>query len=315
MGTLLNIAYKSQYDPDAAESRNDCGPACLAMLLNGLGVAVTTDAVFQRTGAPVDGYISTAQLMRVSESYNTPLEYHQGWGLGELRAMIDLARPVIALVHYATFSELDPGVSTQSEFKGPHYVLVVGYDESHLIVHDPLWTGDRREEGAYRAWSQAVFMQAWGRCHEDGDAQGNCNPDFSAVVSVRAMTLGARTQAAAEVLRRLRAKAAFAGELQPDLADPEILRTCLAALGDWGQRVTSREVQPTDTLWSLAQAYYGSGLKMNVIQYFNGLTPSDVIQTGQILLIPESTLAGDRSNQPVPAGLTLQPQRGGPVKH
>ena len=32
MGTILNLPYKSQYDPDAGVSRNDCGPACLAML-------------------------------------------------------------------------------------------------------------------------------------------------------------------------------------------------------------------------------------------------------------------------------------------
>ena len=95
MGTLLNIAYKSQHDLDAAESRNDCGPACLAMLLNALGVAVTTDGVFQRTGAPADGYLSTAQLRRVSESYGAPLEYHPGWGLGDLRSML-IPEPTLA---------------------------------------------------------------------------------------------------------------------------------------------------------------------------------------------------------------------------
>ena len=55
MSVLLNITYKSQYDPDAAASRNDCGPACLAMLVNALGVTATTDAVFHRTGAPPEG--------------------------------------------------------------------------------------------------------------------------------------------------------------------------------------------------------------------------------------------------------------------
>ena len=45
MNTLLDIAYKSQYDPDAAVSRNDCGPACLAMLLNALGTAVTNRTI------------------------------------------------------------------------------------------------------------------------------------------------------------------------------------------------------------------------------------------------------------------------------
>ena len=315
MGTLLNIPYKSQYDPDAGRSRNDCGPACLAMLANALGLAVTTDGAFQRTGAPPDGYISSAQLMRVSESFDAPLEYHQDWGLGELRGMIDLARPAIALVHYGAFSKLQPGVSTQSDFTGPHFLLVVGYDENHIIVHDPLWTGRRRSEGAFRAWANAVFMQAWGRCHEDGDTPENCNPDFSALVSVRAISLSARTQEGADVLRRLRATAAFDGAPQPDLAEPDVLNTCLGALGAWGQRVTTRLVKPTDTFWSLAQAYYGDGLKMSVIQYFNSLAPTDVIRTGQVLLIPEPLFPGDQPGNRQPTGMTPSPQMGGPVKH
>jgi Peptidase_C39 like family len=315
MGTVLNIAYKSQYDADAGESRNDCGPACLAMLLNALGVAVTTDGVFRRTGAPADGYVSTAQLMRASESYGAPLEYHLGWGLGELRGRIDLAQPSIALVHYAAFSELNPGVSTQSNFKGPHFVLVVGYDEGHITVHDPLWTSPRREEGAFKVWSNSVFLQAWGQCHEDGDAQGNHNPDFSVMASVHAIDLSARTQVAADVLRRICARAAFNAEPQPDLAEPDTLKASLATLGTWGQRTTVRVALPTDTLWSLAQAYYGDGRKMNVIQYFNGLDPADVLHTGHTLLIPEPTRAGDEPNQAIPAGLTPSPQLGGPVKH
>ncbi len=223
---LLNIAYKSQYDPDAAESRNDCGPACVAMLLNGLGQAVTTDAVFRRTGAPPDGYIATAQLMEVSESYGAPLEYYQPWGLDELRGCLDRARPAIALVHYGTFAELQPGISTQSNFTGPHFVLVVGYDEGHLLLHDPLWTGDRRAEGAFRAWDNAVFLRAWGQCHEDCDTQGNCNPDFSAVVSVRALQRSARTQLPADVAavaarRRWEPRAAPAGATpSPQLGGP-----------------------------------------------------------------------------------------------
>ena len=66
VGALLDIPYKSQSDPDAAISRNDCGPACLAMLLNALGIPATTDAVFHRTGAAADGYVSMAQLMRAA---------------------------------------------------------------------------------------------------------------------------------------------------------------------------------------------------------------------------------------------------------
>lgn len=313
MGTLLNIAYKSQYDPDAAASRNDCGPACLAMIINALGAAATTDAVFRRTGAPPEGYVSMAQLMRVGESYGVPMEYRKGWALGELRAMLDLGRPLIALVHYAAFSELQPGISTQSPFKGPHFVLAVGYEDTSVIVHDPLWVGERRDQGAFKKWRNDIWLQAWGRSHEDCDMQGNCNPDYAALISVRAVSPSARTQVSAEVVRRIRAKAAFDGVLQPELNHPASLSSYLTALGNWGKRTTVRVVQPTDTLWRLAKAYYGDGNKMSVIQNFNGLTESDVIHNGQVLLIPEPTLAGLIPEERMPTGATASPTVGGPA--
>ena len=187
MTALLRLTYKSQYDPDAALSRNDCGPVCLAMLLSGLGVAATTDDVFHRTGASPQDYVSMAQLLRAGDQYGAPLEFRAGCGLGELRGYLDQARPLIALVHYGAFSELAPGVSTQNRFTGPHFLLVVGYDAHSVVVHDPLWTGDRRAEGAFRRWPNAVWERAWHGCHADCDPQGNCNPDGAALISTRPM--------------------------------------------------------------------------------------------------------------------------------
>ena len=175
----LAVPYKSQSDPDAARSRNDCGPTCLAMLLNAYGLAASTDEVFACTGAPAEGFVSMAQLIRAARQYAAPLEFHQGCGLGDLRRWLDGGRPFIALVHYGAFSELAPGRSTQSEFTGPHFVLVVGYDAEGVTVHDPLWRGERRGEGADHPWPNAVWLQAWTRCHEDG------NPDGAALVPER----------------------------------------------------------------------------------------------------------------------------------
>ena len=304
MPTLLHIAYKSQYDSDAAASRNDCGPACLAMLLNALGVAATTDAVFQRTGAAADGYVSMAQLMRVGESYGAPLEFRKGWKLADLRARMDLARPVIALVHYGAFSEWEPGVATQSLFKGPHFVLVVGYDDEHVIVHDPLWAGARRDEGAYKRWPNAVWQEAWSRCHEDCDPQGRCNPNQAVLISVRGLPSALRAQAPADVVRRLRAMAAFDGQPEPNLSQPESLERHRAALSNWGRRTRAHRVGSSDTLWRLAKAYYGDGEKLKVIQLFNGLAAADVIHDGQVLLIPEPVLNGAMAPERQPVGGT-----------
>jgi hypothetical protein len=304
MSVLLNITYKSQYDPDAAVSRNDCGPACLAMLVNALGVTATTDAVFRRTGASADGYISMAQLMRAAESYRAPLEFRKDWGLPQLRAVLDLARPAIALVHYGAFSEVQPGVSTQNQFKGPHFVLVVGCDEQSVVVHDPLWTGSRRNEGAFKRWPNAVWLNAWSRCHEDHDTQGRGNPDRALLISVRPLNAAQRVSVPVDLLRRMRAKAALLGEPQPEQPTPATLTQALMALGSWGKRSVAHRVSPTDTLWRLAAAYYGDGHKLNVIQYFNGLSETDVIHDGQALLIPEPVLPGEIPEDRKPVGLT-----------
>jgi len=302
MPVLLDLAYKSQFDPDAAASRNDCGPACVAMLVNGLGIAATTDAVFHRTGAAADGYVSMAQLMRAGESYGVPLDFRQGWGLAQLHAALDEARPAIALVHYGVFSALDG--STQSRFAGPHFVLVVGYDAEAVVVHDPLWTGSRRQEGAYKRWANAVWLDAWGQCHLDCDPQGRCNPDFAVLASVRPLTPERRLPAPADVVRRARAKAAWEGQPLPDLTRPASWQSHLGALGDWGTRTVSHPVQATDTLWQLAKAYYGDGHKLSVIQHFNGLGPTDIIHDGQVLLIPEPQLGGDIPTERQPTGAT-----------
>ncbi|MCC7360918.1 MAG: C39 family peptidase [Anaerolineales bacterium] len=304
MSVLLNLAYKSQYDADAAASRNDCGPACLAMLVNALGVAATTDAVFHRTGAAAQGYISMAQIMRAAESYQAPLEFRKGWGLGQLRALLDLARPAIALVHYGAFVEVQPGLATQSQFTGPHFLLVVGYDEQQIVVHDPLWTGARRGEGAFKRWPNSVFLSAWSRCHEDCDASGRCNPDQAMLISVRPLNAVQRVSVPADLVRRMRAKAALLSQPPPPPLTPATTAAAVRALGNWGKRTVAHRVTATDTLWRLADAYYGDGRKLTVIQYFNGLDETDVIHDGQVLLIPEPLLSGQIREDRRPTGVT-----------
>lgn len=78
------IPYKSQFDTDASQFRNDCGPACLAMILNAFGTDATTNAVFRRSGADAENYVSVSQLMRAGESYGVPFRYFYGWNVKRL---------------------------------------------------------------------------------------------------------------------------------------------------------------------------------------------------------------------------------------
>jgi hypothetical protein len=86
-------------------------------------------------------------------------------------------------------------------------------------------------------------------------------------------------------------------------------------MGPWGERVVPHEVTEGDTLGLLALHYYDDPLKWELITLFNGLTPTDVIQDGDVLLIPEPL------EQPVvipegqrPMGGTYR-HRGGPRRN
>lgn len=172
---IPSIPYKSQKDPDAIVYVNDCGPAALAGILNAHGLNLTTDEVYRATGAPPDRYVSIGQMKRAAASYDIPFEYFSSSNLYELKQLVKEGKAPIALVHYGAWAQIEPGVSTQSSFTGPHFVVVVGYDDEHIYVNDPLWWGDRRSEGEHKRWTYDEFNAAWGSAHKDD------NRDFSGI--------------------------------------------------------------------------------------------------------------------------------------
>lgn len=292
MGLIISaIPYKSQYDPDAEEFRNDCGPACLAMVLNGFGVNVSTNAVYRKTGAKANNYVSISQLMRAALSYDLPFDYFYDWTIEDLKASVQAGKPAIALVHYGGWSQINPGISTQNTFQGPHFVVVLGYDDEYIYVNDPLWKEARRSEGYRKAWTYAQFDTAWGSNHEDR------NRDRSGIVATRALPTSAfgaggwqaptRVQLSPELRQRIVAWALYRGMPEPVLDTPATVNAYLVAMGKWGQRIATHAVDAEDDLGSLALEYYGDPNKWRVILAFNGLAPGDTVFDGDSLRIPE----------------------------
>lgn len=159
MTSILPVPYKSQWDADAGVSRDDCGPACVAMVLTHYDMPKGTDEVFAATGAGVDAYVTMAQMRRAAEQLGLPLTYHTGRSLDDLREWLDQGRPVIALVKYGVWSSLG---LTWDDFTGPHFVVVVGYDDQgNILVNDPDYRGARRLEGDHKPYPAELFRQAW----------------------------------------------------------------------------------------------------------------------------------------------------------
>ena len=295
MGIVISsIPYKSQYDSDAETYRNDCGPACVAMILNGLGVNVTTNAVYRKTGASSTGYVSVSQMIRAAQSYGVNFDYFYPWSLNDLKLAVRAGKAPITLVHYGAWSKLG---KTQSSFSGPHFVVIVGYDEDYIYVNDPLWWGTRRKEGERKRWTYKEFSAAWSTASKDG------NRNYSGIYCTHRQTVedfgfGGDPEEPTPpppvyvvdpaLKRRILAWAAYFDIPLNDLTSAAVVTAYTDAMGEWGNEMVQHVVNVDDTLPLLALKYYNDPLQWDVIVYFNGLGFTDTIHDGDQLLIPES---------------------------
>lgn len=118
----MSIPYVNQLDN--APRRNDCGPACVAMLAGAvnpnLAVAAVVTGLSERFDAQQDG-TTRADLLRMGEYVGVPL-----------RAATDAAYPYIALVDYRALP-----VRYQANGDFAHWIVRL----SPTRYHDPLWRG------------------------------------------------------------------------------------------------------------------------------------------------------------------------------
>ncbi len=307
MGHIIRkIPYKSQYDDDASDYRNDCGPACVAMILNGLGKNVSTNTVFRKTGAPADAYVSVSQMMRAAYTYGIDFDYFYPWSLNDLKLAVRNGKAPIVLVHYGTWVKTG---KTQSKFTGPHFVVVVAFDDKHIYVNDPLWWGTRRYEGEHKRWTNAEFEAAWSTASKDG------NRNYSGIfcthpLPVETFGIGGEPleppapppeepappepppppppyEVDTTLKRRILAWAAFYDVPLNDLDSQAVVTAYVDAMGDWGQRVIAHEIESSDTLPLLALKYYDDPAHWDVLVHFNGLSFTDPIYDSDMLIIPE----------------------------
>lgn len=164
---FLDVPYRSQWDADAATHTADCGPTALAMVLNSIGVATTPDTIYARfmPDKPLGAYTSVSELRQAAAGYNVEFDSmtFDGDTFRRLKETIDRNRAVIALVNY---EHLD---AVLNNFTGAHFVVIVGYDNTNIFIHDPLYSGVNRLLGAFKKWPNDVFLKAWGDCTKQGN--------------------------------------------------------------------------------------------------------------------------------------------------
>jgi len=158
---ILSFPWLGQNTPAPTDdfSGNDCGPAALAMWLNGLGQSLTVDDVSRATGLAAN-YASTAywDLSKAARAWGITLSRKAGLTIDALKAEIDKGTPLIVLVHYGSLPQ------RATSFEKGHWILVVGYDADNIYYHDPLWVDSR---GANIACPYAAFAKAMADCAID----------------------------------------------------------------------------------------------------------------------------------------------------
>lgn len=140
---LLAMPLKPQWGPGANRYINDCGPACVAMVLDFYGKlgALTVDTLAAETGLRLsDSGLLPGGLRDLAYAHGLRMLARAGVSPTDLRTEIDAGRPVIALVAYRfILGRLDQGDNIPGN--DGHYVVIVGYDEEHYVLDDPdYWT-------------------------------------------------------------------------------------------------------------------------------------------------------------------------------
>ncbi|MCC6905157.1 MAG: C39 family peptidase, partial [Anaerolineae bacterium] len=278
----LAVPYRSQLDNvDADYSFNDCGPACIAMMASAAGHNVTVNDVYKNNNYWDKGLIAVGTIKSFGDYYGLNLKRHSDAlktsGVEAARRWIDEGRPALILMEYRLIR--DNGLSHPSQrFGGGHFVVITGYGEGVIYIHDPLWP---KQEGAYRAWPLNIFEQVWAGAAGD-------QYDRTALVPVSAIAALAAPPYPLpdDVQRRMRARTAYDGWQQPRITSDADYQAALSSLGNFAATSAVYKVAAGDTLDAIAQKQMGSGEFFAVLAAYNGITTANPHRIGQEIRIP-----------------------------
>ena len=90
-----------------------------------------------------------------------------------------------------------------------------------------------------------------------------------------------------DMRRRLRAKAAYDDQPDPNLDDPNVAKALFAGLGNWGVSAEQYTVRRGDSLSKIATTFYGDRNKWRVIVYYNNISHPSLVEPGETYLIPK----------------------------
>ena len=335
-GKQLAVPYRSQWAEDAASHNADCGPTCVAMMLNYYGIDMTPDEGYLVLSNTFNRHFGGEEYTRTSDLRN--ILNHKGVASGAthfgnkavaiavLKQRINEGKPFIALVNYKPWQKW-----TGNRFAGSHFVVVTGYDDSHVYVHDPLFNTDELDKADGFKLTYDQFATGWG-----GFNNPAINPDWFLVypfnppqteptppvvtppvtqppvpptppvtqppvtppVTTPPVTTPP-TKMTPDVERRIDALAAWHGQTV-NWGNSEEVQAWFDHLSSFGRQYATHRVGAGETLSGISGEYYLRQDKWRVIMRFNQMRV-EWAYAGQNLRIP---LLGDgNAHQTYPGNL------------
>ena len=164
---LQALEIRSQWDDDGDQNKSDCGPACVAMLLEYfLGQHVDINTLAREAGmSTIKRYTLPADLIRAANLHGLALVRRTDCNMGMLQFALKSQSPPIVLIHYGSLGALRQDTSAV----GGHWIVVVGMTNDTVYIHDPDWKGDQRAHGCNLAVPRTMFEDAWEKCNVDGN--------------------------------------------------------------------------------------------------------------------------------------------------
>src|SRR5260221_942477 len=153
---IIDVAYRSQEDPDARRFSNDNGPACVAIFIEWFSGKTLRIVDLLAETTLVNNYsgLTTTHVVKLANKHGVPLRVVSAT-LPNVLAEIDAGHPALILINYGAIPERQ----NQADKFG-HYVIVIGYDERGIYFNDPDFWGDNRSLGAKLKVSFAEFITA-----------------------------------------------------------------------------------------------------------------------------------------------------------
>lgn len=126
-----------------------CGPASLKMVLDYFGTELSEDRLAEMTGCTVEDGVEADDIKRVAEELGFECDIHDDSTFEDLEYWLKKKVPVI--VDWIT-----PGVpgDDRSIMAGGHYSVVVGLNDTHILLLDP-------QIGGYRSVKRKDFWEVW----------------------------------------------------------------------------------------------------------------------------------------------------------